>query len=43
MASDPDQFRQVSEAITKLAKSLENGYTRWDELSDEIDKVKEEL
>lgn len=43
VASDPDQFRQVSEAITKLAKSLENGYTRWDELSDEIDKVKEEL
>ena len=34
---------QVSEAIAKLAKSLENGYSRWDELSDEIDQVKEEL
>ncbi len=43
VAGDADQFRQVSEAIAKLAKSLENGYSRWDELSDEIDKVKEEL
>ena len=43
VAGDAEQFRQVSEAIAKLAKSLENGYSRWDELSDEIDKVKEEL
>ena len=43
VAGDADQFRQVSEAIAKLAKSLENGYSRWDELSDEIDQVKEEL
>lgn len=43
VAGDADQFRQVSEAIAKLATSLENGYSRWDELSDEIDKVREEL
>lgn len=43
VAGDSDQFRQVSEAIAKLAKSLENGYSRWDELSNEIDRVKEEL
>ena len=43
VASDPDKFRQVSEAIAKLAKSLENGYSRWDELSNEIDRVKAEL
>jgi len=43
VAADPEKFRQVSEAISRLAKSLENGYSRWDELSDEIDKVKKEL
>lgn len=43
VAADPDQFRQVSEAIARLAKSLENGYSRWDELSNEIDRVKAEL
>ncbi len=43
VASDPEQFRQVSEAIARLAKSLENGYSRWDELSDEIDRVKAQL
>lgn len=43
VAADPEQFRKVSEAIAQIAKSLENGYSRWDELSDEIDRVKAKL
>ena len=43
VANDPRKFREVSNAVDKLAKALEASYYRWGELSDEIEKVKAKL
>lgn len=39
-AADPDRFQQASHALTKVTKSLESAYTRWGELSDQLEKAR---
>ena len=43
VVGDPARFREVTNAVDKLAKALEASYYRWGELSDEIEKVKAKL
>ncbi|MBC8125935.1 MAG: ABC-F family ATP-binding cassette domain-containing protein, partial [Gloeobacteraceae cyanobacterium ES-bin-144] len=43
VANDSSKFREVTNAVDKLAKALEASYYRWGELSDEIEKVKTKL
>jgi ATP-binding cassette subfamily F protein 3 len=43
IAADPDKFREATNAVAKITTALENSYTRWGELSDEIEKVKARL
>jgi ATP-binding cassette subfamily F protein 3 len=43
VVADPARFREVTNAVDKLAKALEASYYRWGELSDEIEKVKAKL
>jgi ATP-binding cassette subfamily F protein 3 len=43
VVNDPNKFREVTNAVDKLAKALEASYYRWGELSDEIEKVKAKL
>ena len=40
---NPGKLREVTNAVDKLAKSLETSYYRWGQLSDEIEKVKVKL
>jgi ATP-binding cassette subfamily F protein 3 len=42
-AADPDKLRETSNAVSNITTALENSYTRWGELSDEIEKVKARL
>ena len=41
--ADPDKFRDTTNAVANITTALENSYTRWGELSDEIEKVKTKL
>ena len=43
VANEPGKLREVTNAVDKLAKSLETNYYRWGQLSDEIEKVKQKL
>ncbi len=43
VANEPGKLREVTNAVDKLAKSLETSYYRWGQLSDEIEKVKAKL
>ncbi len=43
IAADPDKFRDTTNAVANITTALENSYTRWGELSDEIEKVKTKL
>ncbi len=43
VAGDPDKLRETSNAVAKITTALENGFSRWGELSDEIAKVKAKL
>ncbi|MBK1882875.1 ABC-F family ATP-binding cassette domain-containing protein [Luteolibacter pohnpeiensis] len=43
VSSDPDKLRETSNAVSKVAKALETAYSRWGEISDEIEKVREKL
>jgi ATP-binding cassette, subfamily F, member 3 len=43
LADNPGKLREVTNAVDKLAKSLETSYYRWGQLSDEIEKVKGKL
>ena len=43
VAADPDKLHETSNAITKITTALETGYSRWGELSDEIEKTKAKL
>ncbi|MES2996962.1 MAG: ABC-F family ATP-binding cassette domain-containing protein [Verrucomicrobiota bacterium] len=43
VSSDSDKLRQTTMAVAKVSTALENAYTRWGELSDEIEKVKAKL
>jgi ATP-binding cassette subfamily F protein 3 len=43
VAADAEKFRQTSNAIGNLSTALENSYSRWGDLSDEISKLREKL
>ncbi len=43
ISSDADKLRETSNAVTNITTALENSYSRWGELSDEIEKVKARL
>jgi ATP-binding cassette subfamily F protein 3 len=43
LISQPDKLRETSNAISKITHALENAYSRWGELTDEIEKVKAKL
>ena len=43
VASDPDKLQQTANAVQSVTEKLETAYSRWGELSDEIEKVKEKL
>jgi ATP-binding cassette subfamily F protein 3 len=43
VAADPDKLRETSNAVVRIAVALETSYSRWGELSDEIEKVKVKL
>ncbi len=43
VSNDQSKLREVTNAVDKLAKSLETSYYRWGQLSDEIEKVKAKL
>jgi ATP-binding cassette subfamily F protein 3 len=43
VTNDARKLREVTNAVDKLAKSLEANYYRWGQLSDEIEKVKGKL
>jgi ATP-binding cassette subfamily F protein 3 len=43
IAADPDKLRETSNAVSKITTALENSYSRWGELSDEIEKVRTKL
>ena len=43
VAADADKLRETSNAVTRIATALENSYSRWGELSDEIERVKAKL
>ncbi len=40
---DPNKLREVTNAVSKITVGLENSFSRWGELSDEIEKVKIKL
>ncbi|MFD0895815.1 ABC-F family ATP-binding cassette domain-containing protein [Luteolibacter ambystomatis] len=39
VAADPDKFRQASNAVASVTTQLETAYSRWAELSEEIEKL----
>jgi ATP-binding cassette subfamily F protein 3 len=41
--NDPSKLREVSNAVEKLAKSLETSYSRWGALSEEIERLRTKL
>jgi ATP-binding cassette subfamily F protein 3 len=43
VAADPDKLRETSNAVSRITTAMENSYSRWGELSDEIQKVKAKL
>jgi ATP-binding cassette subfamily F protein 3 len=43
IAADPEKFREATNAVAKITTAMENSYTRWGVLSDEIEKVKAKL
>jgi ATP-binding cassette subfamily F protein 3 len=43
IAANPDKFREATNAVAKITTALENSYSRWGELSDEIEKVRAKL
>ncbi|MCB1131992.1 MAG: ABC-F family ATP-binding cassette domain-containing protein, partial [Verrucomicrobiae bacterium] len=43
VAGDPDKLLQTTTAVANVTTALENSYTRWSELSEEIEKVKAKL
>jgi ATP-binding cassette subfamily F protein 3 len=43
VAGDPDRFRQTSLALQQNAHDLEKSYSRWSELSGEIERVQAKL
>ena len=43
VAADPDKLRDTSLAVARITTALETSYSRWGELSDEIEKAKAKL
>ncbi|GAA5122518.1 ABC-F family ATP-binding cassette domain-containing protein [Luteolibacter yonseiensis] len=43
VTENPGKLREVTNAVDKLAKSLETSYTRWGALSEEIERIKTKL
>ncbi|OYV05718.1 MAG: ABC transporter ATP-binding protein, partial [Verrucomicrobiales bacterium VVV1] len=43
VAGDPDQFRQATQAVANVTQGLENAYSRWGELSAEIETLTAKL
>lgn len=43
VAADADKLRETSNAVAQISGALENSYSRWGELSDEIERVKAKL
>jgi ATP-binding cassette subfamily F protein 3 len=43
VVNDPIRFREVTNAVDKLAKSLETSYSRWGALSEEIERLRVKL
>ena len=43
IATDPDKFRQATQAVAKVTQSLEVAYSRWSELSDQIETLQAQL
>ncbi|RYD21007.1 MAG: ABC transporter ATP-binding protein [Verrucomicrobiaceae bacterium] len=43
VSNNPGKLREVTNAVDKLAKSLETSYTRWGALSEEIERIKTKL
>jgi len=43
VAGDPDQFRQATQAVANVTLGLENAYSRWGELSAEIEALTAKL
>jgi ATP-binding cassette subfamily F protein 3 len=43
IVGDPDKFRQATQAVANVTQSLEVAYSRWSELSDQIEKLQAEL
>ncbi len=43
VTNDPSKLREVSNAVEKLAKSLETSYSRWGALSEEIERLRVKL
>jgi ATP-binding cassette subfamily F protein 3 len=43
IAANPERFREASQAVAVITTKLEHSYSRWGDLSDEIEKVKQKL
>jgi ATP-binding cassette subfamily F protein 3 len=43
IAADPEKFRQATQAVAKVTQSLEVAYSRWSELSDQIETLQAQL
>jgi ATP-binding cassette subfamily F protein 3 len=43
VANNPGKLREITNAVEKLAKSLETSYSRWGALSEEIDRLRTKL
>jgi len=43
ISNDPARLREVTNAVEKVTKTLEHSYSRWGELSEEIEKVKAKI
>ncbi|BCX49722.1 ABC transporter ATP-binding protein [Haloferula helveola] len=43
VAADPDKLRETANAVQQITEKLDKAYTRWGELSDEIEKVRSTL
>ena len=43
VANEPAKLREVTNSVEKVTKALEHSYSRWGELSEEIEKVKAKL
>ncbi len=43
VAADPDKLQQTSRAVQQITEKLENAYSRWGTLSDEVERMRGKL